>query len=49
MHLRPILNTDKTRTLLLLWKRVMVPEQTVEASFPEYNRDALSVPLAAMY
>jgi hypothetical protein len=49
MHLRPILHTDTSRSNLLLWKRVMVPEQTMEDSFPEYNPDALSVPLATMY
>jgi hypothetical protein len=49
MHLRPILHTDKSRSHLRLWKRVMVPEQTMEASFPEYNPDALFVSSAAMY
>ena len=49
MHLRPILHTDTSRSHLLLWKRVMVPEHTMEASFHEYNPDALSVALAAMY
>jgi hypothetical protein len=29
MHLRPILYTDTSRSHLLLWKRVMVPEQTM--------------------
>jgi hypothetical protein len=35
MYLRPILYTDKSRSHLLLLKRVLVPEQTMEASFPE--------------
>ena len=49
MHLRPILHTDMSRSHLLLWKRGMIHEHTMVASFPEYDPDALSVSLAAMY
>jgi len=33
MHLRPILHADQSRSRLLQWKRVMIPEQTMEACF----------------
>jgi len=33
MHLQPILHTHTSRSRLLLWKRVMIPEQTMEACF----------------